>query len=191
MPAPSSSPGHHLPRRGLTRADILARLSLLGIMTTLTPVAVWSLWWAGQLAGLFTHAAWPDSTPGDAPGIAVHLARRLADPAHPWPASARAQVGPGWLLYPLWLLTFAAALTGIAAPVLSVARSRVRRRGFAGHRDLHRVLTADAVRARVDVVRPGLSVLDGDDDATRTAKLHRAGDPLETGRFLCNDILTK
>jgi type IV secretion system protein VirD4 len=188
--APLSSPGHHLPRRGLTRADILARLSLLGIIAVLTPLGMWSLWLAGQLGGLITHATWPDSSLGDAPGVALRMVAHTGHPAAAWPAAARPDVAPVGLIYPLWMVLFAAALVGIAAPILSVARSRVRRRGFAGRRDLHRVLTADAVRARVDIVRPGLTAVDTDDEATRTAKLTRREDPLESGRFLGSDVLT-
>ncbi|GGQ83832.1 type IV secretory system conjugative DNA transfer family protein [Couchioplanes azureus] len=190
MPAPLSSPGHHVPRRGLARADILVRLTLLGIIAALTPLAVGSLWWAGQLSSLLTHATWPDTTIGAAPGIALHLPAHTADPAQAWPAAARRQLGPAWLIYSLWALTFSAAATGITAPVLAVARRHVRRRGFAHRRDLHRVLTADAVTARVDVVRPGLTVTPDDDATVRAAKHARAQDPLETGRFLGTDILT-
>jgi type IV secretion system protein VirD4 len=61
------------------------------------------------------------------------------------------------------------------------------RSGFATNADLHRTLTADAVRKRVDVVRPGLTIIDTDDQLTRAAKTARRRDPLEVARFLGND----
>jgi type IV secretory pathway TraG/TraD family ATPase VirD4 len=174
----------------LTRADILARLSLLGILAVITPLGMWSLWLAGQLGGVIAHGAWPDSGMGDAPGVALRMVSHAGHPAAAWPVEARPDVAPVGLFYPLWTVLFAGALVGIAAPILSVARSRVRRRGFAGRRDMHRVLTADAVRARVDIVRPGLTAVDTDDEAARTIKAARREDPLESGRFLGTDVLT-
>src|SRR5690348_3935497 len=96
--APLSSPGHHVPRRGVMRADIAARLMLLSVMAALTPLAIWTLWWAGQLSGLFAHAAWPDTSPADAPSIALHLIVHGSHPALAWPAAARDELGSDWLL---------------------------------------------------------------------------------------------
>ena len=42
-------------------------------------------------------------------------------------------------------------------------------------------------KPRVDVVRPGLTIVDTDDQPTRAAKAARRRDPLEAGRFLGND----
>ncbi|MFI5496588.1 type IV secretory system conjugative DNA transfer family protein [Actinoplanes sp. NPDC051859] len=188
---PLSSPGHHVARRGVMRTDVAARLVLLGVAVVITPIGIWTLWWAGQLSGLFTHAAWPDTTPGDAPRIALHLVVNGSHPAMAWPEEARGQLGPGWLLYALWMATFCVVLTAIFVPGVAAARRFVRRAGFARRRDIDRTLSADAVVARVDVVRPGLTVTETDDETTRAAKQARAADPLETGRFLGNDVLTK
>ncbi len=181
------SPGYRTPRRGFTRADILTRLALLGILAVITPVAVWSLWLAGQLGGAATTFDWPDSSPGDAPGIAVRLLATGGDPQEAWPASARPDVPGGAVVYPVWLVLFVVHVGLVTAPVAWVGRRVVRRRGFAGRGDLRRVLTAAAVLDRADVVRPGLTVRDADDEATRAAKQRRRRDPLEVARFLGND----
>ena len=136
MSAPLMSPGNQLPRSGMQRADITVRLLLLGLALTGGFLVVASLWLAGQVGGLLTHAAWPDSGPGDGLRIAFGIVGHPGDPRSAWPASARADLPPGWLLYPLWALLLAAMLTGVATPVLHVAKRTVRRRGFASHRDL-------------------------------------------------------
>ncbi|GII22573.1 type IV secretory system conjugative DNA transfer family protein [Planosporangium mesophilum] len=190
MRPPLSSPAHRLPRRGVTRADIVTRVILLGVVAVVLPAAVWSLWLGGQLAGWLTHLAWPDSSPADAPGIALRLAADPGRPSAAWPAPARAQVPGPWLVYPAALLMFAAGLTGAGTPGLLVARRLVRRHGFAPRWQVARVLTADAVTARVDIVRPGLSISDADDQETRAAKQARRADPLEVGRYLGDEVLT-
>ena len=187
---PLSSPGHHLPRRGLTRADILSRLAFLLLMLVLTTALTWSVWLAGQLGGLLTRWTWPDSTPGDAPGIAFRLVAHLGSPAAAWPAEARADLPPGWLFWLLTLLLFGGSQAGLAVPLFTIARRIARRRGFASRGDLERRLTADAVLAKVDVIRPGLTIVDSDDEAARAKKEERRTDPLEVGRFLGTDVLT-
>ncbi|GIH18961.1 type IV secretory system conjugative DNA transfer family protein [Rugosimonospora africana] len=186
---PLSSPAHHLPRRGLMRADLLTRLGILAVIAVVLPTAAWSLWLAGQLGGLLTHG-WPHCSAGQAPGVALRLMAHPGHPAAAWPAAARTRVPGPWLVYPLWLLLFAAPLVTVATPGVTVARRFARRRGFARRADLSRVLTAAAVLARVDVVRPGLTIRDGDDPPTRADKQRRRTDPLEVGRFLGADVLT-
>ncbi|MEV4708171.1 TraM recognition domain-containing protein [Actinoplanes sp. NPDC049316] len=184
---PLSSPGHRPPRQGRARADILGRLILLVLFVVIAVVGVVSLWAAGQLSALLAHHRWADATIGQTPGIVVRLTAHLSRPADAWPATARAVIGGPWLLYPLWALTFFGTLAGIGAPALHLAKTRMRRSGFATNADLHRTLTADAVRKRVDVVRPGLTVLDSDDALTHATKTARRQDPLEVARFLGND----
>jgi type IV secretion system protein VirD4 len=184
---PLSSPGHRRPRQGRARADILGRLVLLVLFVVLAVVGVVSLWVAGQLSALLTHQQWAETTIGQTPRIVLRLTAHLSHPADAWPATARAVIGGPWLLYPLWALSFFGILAGIGAPALHLAKTRMRRSGFATNADLHRTLTAEAVRARVDVVRPGLTVLDSDDELTRAAKTARRQDPLEVARFLGND----
>jgi hypothetical protein len=174
----------------MTRADILVRLALLGIIAVSLPLLLWSLWLAGGIGGILTHLAWPDVGPGDSVGIAVRLPAHLGDPARAWPAAARADAPPGWMLYPLWLLLFATHLGGAVAGGAVGLRRVVRRQGFASRRDLDRLMTAPAVLGRADVVRPGLSLRDDDPPATRLAKLERRSDPLEVARFLGHDALT-
>ncbi|MEU7906425.1 TraM recognition domain-containing protein [Actinoplanes sp. NPDC049118] len=187
---PLSSPGHRPPRQGLPRADILVRLTLLGLLAVCTSTATVSLWLAGQLSAVLTGHGWPTTSLRQAPGIAMRLAGHLGDLAAAWPAPGRAAVGPAWVVYLLWALLFTATLAAIGFPVLYVARTRLRRKGFATHADLQRALSADAVRARVDVVRPGLTITDSDDELTRAAKTRRRSDPLEMARFLGNDAAT-
>ncbi|GAA3952084.1 hypothetical protein Aau02nite_76780 [Amorphoplanes auranticolor] len=184
---PLSSPGHRMPRQGLPRADILVRLLLLALFVIVLGAGLGSLWLAGQTSALLSGHGWPDTAPSAAPGVALRLTDHLSDPAQAWPASARSAVGGPWLLYPLWILVFLATLAAPGMPALRLARTRMRRRGFATHADLHRTLTADAVRARVDVVRPGLTIVDTDDELTRAAKAARRRDPLEVARFLGDD----
>jgi type IV secretion system protein VirD4 len=184
---PLSSPGHHLPRQGLPRADILVRLALLTIFTLVTAIGMVSLWLAGQVSGLLAHHRTPDTRLGDAAAIALRLPVHLRHPAEAWPAAARTTVGPAWMLYLLWALVFAGMFVGLALPLTRIARTRIRRKGFATHADLHRSLSAAAVTARVDVVRPGLTITDSDDDVTRAAKTTRRTDPLEVARFLGNE----
>ncbi|WP_199514280.1 type IV secretory system conjugative DNA transfer family protein [Nucisporomicrobium flavum] len=184
---PLSSPGHRPPRQGRARADILGRLMLLVLFTVVAVVGLVSLWTAGQLSALLAHHRWTDTTIGQMPGIVVRLTAHSSHPADAWPATARHVIGGPWLLYPLWALTFFGILAGIGAPALHLAKTRRRRSGFATHSDLHRTLTADAVRRRVDVVRPGLTIVDTDDQLTRAAKTARRRDPLEVARFLGND----
>lgn len=184
---PVSSPGHHLPRQGLPRADILVRLALLAIFTLVTAIGMVSLWLAGQVSGLLAHHRVPDTGLGDAAAIALHLPAHLRHPAEAWPAAARATIGPAWLLYPLWALVFVGMFVGLTLPLTRIARTRIRRKGFATRADLHRSLSAAAVTARVDVVRPGLTITDSDDEVTRTAKATRRADPLEAARFLGNE----
>jgi len=180
---PLSSPGHHLPRQGFTRADIMVRLAFLAIFAVLTVFAIGSLWLAGQLSGLITGHGWPASSPADAPGIAFGIVGHHRHPAQAWPVPARGDIAVRWLL-PLWALLFAGSVIGFTAPLLRVGRARIRRRGFASRAQIDALLGADAVRARVDVLRPGLSIREGDDDLARALKTARRKDPLETGRFL-------
>ncbi|MFY1623785.1 type IV secretory system conjugative DNA transfer family protein [Micromonospora sp. WMMD735] len=184
------SPGHRMPRRGVARADIVARLALLGITGLLVLLGTATLWLAGQVGGLLTHATWPDSTPADAPGIAVRIVAHPGDPAQAWPFAAREALPPTPVLYGLWIVLSTAAMVGVAAPTLRLARQRIRRRGFARRRDLDRLVTADAVLRRVDVLRPGLTLRDDDQPETVRAKTLRRVDPLEVARFLGNDALT-
>jgi type IV secretion system protein VirD4 len=188
--APLSSPGHRPPRQGHMRGDITIRVVMLAVITIVTTVGMLSLWLAGQIGGLISAQAWPDSGPADAPGIAFRLARHLGDPATAWPAAARPDVAPPWLLYPLWLLLSGAMLTSLLLAMARIGRRRIRRAGFARHPELQRQLSADAVRARVDVVRPGLTITDADDELTRAAKLRRRTDPLEMARFLGYDAVS-
>ncbi|WP_416903475.1 type IV secretory system conjugative DNA transfer family protein [Micromonospora echinospora] len=184
------SPGHRLPRRGMARADILARLTLIGITGLLMLAGTITLWLAGQVGGLLTHATWPDSSPTDAPGIAVRFIAEPANPTRAWPAAARNDLPPVPLLYGLWVVLFSASLIGVGVPTVRVARRWVRRRGFAGRRDLDRVVTAAAVLRRVDVLRPGLTIRDTDAPETVTVKARRRADPLEVARPLGRHALT-
>src|SRR5437762_14317479 len=96
--APLMSPGYRTPQRGFTRADILTRLALLGIIALVIPVGLWSLWLAGKLGGVVTGLRWPDSSPADAPGIAVRLLTHGGDPQRAWPAPARPDIPGGAVL---------------------------------------------------------------------------------------------
>ncbi|SCL73655.1 type IV secretory system conjugative DNA transfer family protein [Micromonospora peucetia] len=184
------SPGHRLPRRGVARADILARLTLAGIAVLLVLTGTVTLWLAGQVGGLLTHAAWPDSSPADMPGIAARFVTAPGDPEQAWPGAARQDLPPGPLLYGLWIVLFIAALAGVGVPALWVARRWARRRGFAGRKDLDRVVTAEAVLRRVDVLRPGLTIRDTDSAGMVTVKERRRSDPLEVARLLGRHALT-
>ncbi|MEU4243990.1 TraM recognition domain-containing protein [Actinoplanes sp. NPDC026619] len=184
---PISSPGHRPPRQGLRRADLVVRAFLLGLIVVVATVAVLSLWAAGQMSGLLARQQWPATDLGDAVGISLRLTSRLAEPAAAWPVRARAAVGPAWLIYLMWALLFTGTLVAVGAPAVRLARIRLRRRGFATTGELHRALTADAVLARVDVVRPGLTITDTDDEPARAAKNARRRDPLEAARFLGHD----
>src|SRR5258708_4047214 len=119
---PLSSPGHHLPRQGTARADIVARLVLLAGIVAATALTMWTLWLAGQLGALVTHLAWPPTTPLDAPRTAVTLMGHLGHPGGAWPAAARPDLAPGWLLYPLWTGLLAGHVAGIATAGLRAAR---------------------------------------------------------------------
>ncbi|GAA3250671.1 type IV secretory system conjugative DNA transfer family protein [Dactylosporangium siamense] len=187
---PLSSPGRQLPQRGRTRADLWMRGGLLAVIAVLTVLAGWTLWLAGQLGGVLAHGTWPDTTPGDAAGILLRLPDHRGDPSAAWPAPARSAVPPGWLLFGLWLVLFAEHLGAAAAGSVLLASKYARRTGFARRRDVDGLLSADAVRARTDIVRPGLTVTDRDSPAEAAAKAVRRADPLETGRFLGTDTLT-
>ncbi|MFG3715574.1 type IV secretory system conjugative DNA transfer family protein [Micromonospora sp. NPDC047730] len=184
------SPGHRLPRRGLARADVLARLTLAAIVVLLVLAGTVSLWLAGQVGGLLTHATWPDTTPADVPGVTVRFIAEPGDPTRAWPAAARKDLPPVPLLYGLWAVLFSASLVGVGAPTVRVARRWARRRGFAGRRDLDRVVTAEAVLRRVDVLRPGLTIRDTDPPQTIALKERRRADPLEVARMLGRHALT-
>ncbi|MFI7510856.1 type IV secretory system conjugative DNA transfer family protein [Micromonospora aurantiaca] len=184
------SPGHRLPKRGVARADILARLTLLGIASFAMLLGTFTLWLAGQLGGVLTHLSWPDSAPADAPGIAVRMVFNRGDPAAAWPAAARADLPPTVLLYLLWFVLFSAAFVGFGVPAVRFAQRRVQRHGFARRKDLDRVVTASAVLRRVDVLRPGLTIRASDRPDTVQAKTRRRADPLEVARFLGNHALT-
>ncbi|WP_247674538.1 type IV secretory system conjugative DNA transfer family protein [Micromonospora sp. C51] len=184
------SPGHRLPRRGIARADITARLTLLGLTGLLMLLCSGTLWLAGQLGGLITHRRWPDSSPSDVPRIALRLVTTLGDPAAAWPPAARDVLPPTSVLYGLWLILLCGVVAGVGVPALRFARRRVRRRGFAGRKDLERVVTAAAVLRRVDVLRPGLTVREADSPAVVADKQRRRTDPLEVGRFLGKHALT-
>lgn len=187
---PLSSRAHRMPRQGLPRADIVVRLVLLVLFAVTTGVAIVSLWLSGQLSGLLSGRGWPDTGIGEAGLIAFRLPAHLVHPVAAWPAHAQPSIGPTWLLCLLWATTAFGMLAAIGAGTIRLGRIRLRRRGFAAHADLSRSLTADAVRARVDVVRPGLIVADADDALTRAAKAARRCDPLEMARFLGNDAAT-
>lgn len=187
---PLSSPGHRPPQQGHMRGDITIRVVMLVVTALVTTVGMLSLWLAGQIGGLIRHQAWPDSGPADAPGIAFRLVGNLGHPATAWPVAARADVAPAWLMYPLWLLFAGAMFISLLLAFARVARRRIRRAGFARHPELQQQLSADAVRARVDVVRPGLTITDADDEQTRAAKLQRRTDPLEMARFLGHDTVS-
>jgi type IV secretory pathway TraG/TraD family ATPase VirD4 len=181
---PLSSPAYHLPRQGHTRADVRVRLFLLAVFILVAGVAVLSLWAAGQLSALVMHGTWPEAGPATALGVLVRLPGNASDPAHAWPIPARAVVGPAWLLYPMWFVLFSVALAVAIAGPARLARGRLRRRGFAARSEIRGLLSADAVRGRVDVVRPGLTLASGDSPEVRAAKLRRRADPLESGRLL-------
>ncbi|WP_434740759.1 type IV secretory system conjugative DNA transfer family protein [Micromonospora sp. SH-82] len=184
------SPGHRLPRRGVARADITVRLVLLGITVLLVMLGGGTLWSAGQVGGLLTHGRWPDSRPGDAPGVVVRIVVHPGNPARAWPPAARPALPPTPVLYGLWAALFSGAVAGFGVPTARVARRRVRRQGFATRKDLERVATAGAVLRRVDVLRPGLTIRDTDPPDLAQAKARRRDDPLEVARFLGNHALT-
>ncbi|GAA4259805.1 hypothetical protein GCM10022255_085920 [Dactylosporangium darangshiense] len=187
---PLSAPGRQLPQRGWTRADLWTRGGLLAAITVLTVLAGWTLWLAGQLGGVLAHGTWPGAGPGDAAVIVLRLPGHLGDPAAAWPAAARPALPPPWLLYLLWIVVFGAHLGAlITGGVLTVPRF-AHRTGFAGRREVDELLSADAVRARADIVRPGLTITDRDSAEDAAAKATRRADPLETGRFLGVDTLT-
>ena len=187
---PLSAPGRHLPQQGWTRADIWGRVALFGMLLVVAPTGAWTLWLAGQVGGLLTHGTWPHSSPADAPAIVLHLAPYLDNPAHAWPRPAAGDVAPAWLLYPLWLLGFAAHLAAATAAVAAVARKRVRRKGFARRADADALLSAGAVLDRIDIVRPGLIVTDRDTAGQAAAKTTRRDDPLQVARLLGRDALS-
>ncbi|MEV0132633.1 TraM recognition domain-containing protein [Dactylosporangium sp. NPDC050688] len=187
---PLSAPGHHLPKQGLARGDIMVRLAMLAILAVVLPTMTWTLWLAGQLGGVVTHLAWPDTEPADAPGVAFRLAGHLGDPAQAWPAAARADLPPGIALYLLWLGMFLWHAFLIAVPTLAVGRRLLRRRGFARRGAVRALLSPAAVLARVDVVRPGLTVREADTPQQQAEKEARRKDPHEVGRFLGTDVLT-
>ncbi|MFF5291844.1 type IV secretory system conjugative DNA transfer family protein [Paractinoplanes globisporus] len=188
---PISSPGHRPPRQGHLRADISVRLLLLGIFTVLLAAAVLSLWLAGQLSALLAQHRWPPVGIRHAPAILLRIPGHPGDPAAAWPAAARAPLGPTWLIYSCWLITFVGLLAGPIIPAVRIARRRARRPGFATWRDLDRLLSAKAVLARVDIVRPGLTVTGADNPVTAAAKTRRRADPLETARFLGTDVVSR
>lgn len=188
--SPLSSPGHHLPQQGVTRADIIVRLVLLALFTYLAAVGLVSLWLAGQLSGLVTGHGWPACPPATTPATAVRIFHHIGDPGAAWPVGCRSQLGGGWVL-PLWAVMFIAVLAATAVPALSMARTRIRRHGFATRRQIDALLSADAVRRRVDVIRPGLTYRDGDDELTTATKTRRRADPLETGRPLGVDAISR
>ncbi|MBG0567531.1 TraM recognition domain-containing protein [Actinoplanes sp. NEAU-A11] len=171
------------------REDIYIRVVLLVVAIIVTSTGMLSLWLAGQLGGVLRYQQWPDSGPADTAGVAFRIVAHLGDPAEAWPEAARAAVAPAWLLYPLWALLFPSMLFAIFFSLARIARPRARRAGFARRSELAKTLSARAVCARVDVVRPGLTVLAADDDATRAAKEQRRNDPLEVARFLGNDVV--
>jgi type IV secretion system protein VirD4 len=187
---PLSSPGHHLPREGVTRADIAVRVALLTIFVLLFVFAVGALWLAGQLSGLITGHGWPAASPADALRIAFGIVAHHRHPADAWPPAARADIAVGWLL-PLWAILFASSTISVTAAALRVARTRIRRPGFASRSQVNALLSADAVRARVDVLRPGLTIRDSDNDITRSSKTTRRADPLEVGRFLGTQTVSR
>ncbi|MFG2042237.1 type IV secretory system conjugative DNA transfer family protein [Dactylosporangium sp. NPDC048998] len=188
MPRPSlSSPGHQVPQRGWTRADLWTRGGLLAGIAAVAVLAGWTLWLAGQLGGFLTHGTWPAAGPV---GILLRLPGHLGDPAAAWPAPARPALPPAWLLYLLWGTLFAAHVGAAVTAGAQVIRRYARRKGFARRRDVDGLLSADAVRARTDIVRPGLTVTDRDTPAEADTKAARRADPLETGRFLGVDTLT-
>jgi hypothetical protein len=178
------SPGYHLPRSGRQRADIIARLLLLAVTAGTALIMMSSLWLAGQLGGLLSNAAWPQSGPGDAPRVTFGVIVHPGDPQSAWPAPARDDLPPAGLLYPLWTVLFTALAAGAGVPALRIARRTVRRRGFASRSDLNRVVTASAVLARADVVRPALTVTEADDEPTARQKQQWRQDPLQVARLL-------
>ncbi|GIM89830.1 type IV secretory system conjugative DNA transfer family protein [Paractinoplanes toevensis] len=185
-----SSPGHRPPRQGHLRADIRVRVLLLGSFIVLLAAALLSLWLAGQLSGFLAHHRWPAVGIGHTPAILLRLAAHLDKPAAAWPARTRAALGPAWLLYGCWLLTFTAVLAGPGIPAVRLARTRMRRAGFASWADLRRLLSAEAVLDRVDIVRPGLTITDADTPTIAAAKIRRRSDPLEVARFLGTDVIS-
>ncbi|MBM2623378.1 TraM recognition domain-containing protein [Actinoplanes sp. LDG1-06] len=173
------------------RADVRVRLALLAIFTWLLFGAALSLWLAGQLSALLSWNRWPAVGLGDVPGISLRLAAHFNDPAAAWPTDVRAHLGPALLLYSCWLVTFAVHVAAPSAVAIHGARTRLRRAGFATWRDLRRLLSAEAVLKRVDVVRPGLTVSDADNPAVASAKAQRRTDPLEVARFLGTDVISR
>ncbi|WP_238423979.1 type IV secretory system conjugative DNA transfer family protein [Micromonospora parastrephiae] len=184
------SPGSRLPRRGMPRADILARLTLLGLAVFCTLLGTFTLWLAGQVGGVLTHAVWPGTSPADAPGIAGRMILNGGDPAAAWPTAARADLPPTALLYVLWFGLFIGAFAGLGMPAVRLIQRRVQRRGFASRKDLDRVVTASAVLRRVDILRPGLTIRATDRPEALHSKTQRRKDPLEVARFLGHHALT-
>jgi hypothetical protein len=166
------------------------RILLLGSFTALLLATMLSLWLAGQISGLLAHHRWPPAGAGHTPAVLLRIPGHLGDPADAWPAAARATLGPAWLIYSCWLIAFIGVLAGPGIPAARLARTRLRRPGFASWRDLDRLLSAKAVLGRVDIVRPGLVVAAGDNPVTVAAKTRRRADPLETARFLGADAVT-
>ncbi|MEV6524969.1 TraM recognition domain-containing protein [Longispora sp. NPDC051575] len=177
------SPTRSVPRRGVARVDLLVRGVVFAALVIVTPIAVWTLWLAGQIGGLVTGLTWPDSTPGDAPGIAVRLLGHAGHPGAAWPARARADVPGAAVVYGLWLLLLGGAVFGLLALVARLVRRFGRRRGFATRRDLRR-LSAQAMCDRAPVLRPALTVTDRDTVDEIADKQRRAADPLEMSRCL-------
>lgn len=191
MPTPPlTTPGHDLPRHGLHRPDLIARLITLAVAAVATPIAIWSLWLAGQLGALLTDHTWPATPPGAAPGIALRLLAHTDQPADAWPTPAGDHIPTAGLLYPIWALLFTTGLATAGAPVLITAKRIARRRGFITRTQIRHTLSAQAVLARIDIVRPGLTIHDTDDPTTAATKHARRNDPLEVGRFLGHDIIT-
>jgi hypothetical protein len=94
------------------------------------------------------------------------------------------------LLYPLWTVLFGASLAAGLLLGVRLARRYGRRRGFATRTDLAALVTGTAVLARVDVLRPGLTVLDTDPPQVCADKARRRTDPLEVSRRLGTDVLS-
>jgi type IV secretion system protein VirD4 len=104
----------------------------VGLLTALITAAALP-WLTGELAGLFSHHAWPAVGIADAPAVALGLLRHPGDPTAGWPAAARAVAPPAWLYYGLLV----ALLAGLLAAAVAVAGQAIG--GSPDHRAVGRV----------------------------------------------------
>ncbi|MFJ9523112.1 type IV secretory system conjugative DNA transfer family protein [Kitasatospora sp. NPDC101801] len=147
-------------------ADYLI-VALIIVVVTVTA----GTWATGQVAGLITHAAWPDVQFGDAFAVAKQVPQHLADPKLAWPEPARADL-PGPLGFAI--ATAIVVLAMITAGVFALRRLRRNRsvRGYASPAQLAKTMSAAAVVRRGPIVRPSLKGrrIKADDVAVRLGR---------------------